>query len=159
MKRFSAAVAVLLAAAPAASAATLQGHDALALAALVGIRSPALSPGQRMTLARLLDGHAGPVPKGAHAFTVKADGAVCRASNVEITAFGCVLTFGTHAVNLAGRAGHELYATILEAGVPGDGAAGTIFEALHALSCDIDPATIAQRAGDGAACSFEPGPP
>jgi len=60
-------------------------------------------------------------------------------------------------VNLKGRRAHELFATIGEVGVPADGAAGTIFEALSYLDCTINPHEIEQRAGGGASCSFDPG--
>ena len=90
---------------------------------------------------------------------VKSDAVVCRAGNVDITTFRCDLTFGAKKVSLQGRRAHELFATILEAGVPGEGAAGTIYAALHNLSCTIDPPTIAQNSGAGADCTFDPGPP
>jgi hypothetical protein len=51
-----------------------------------------------------------------------------------------------------------MYATLIENGVPGDSAAGTLFESLSQLSCTIDPNVIDQRAGGGASCNFTPGP-
>jgi hypothetical protein len=89
--------------------------------------------------------------------SVKADKIVCRASNVDISSHSCALTFGPKMVNLKGRRAHELFATIGEVGVPADGAAGTIFEALSYLDCTINPHEIEQRAGGGASCSFDPG--
>ncbi len=153
MKRTALAF-LLLATAP-AQAATAGGHTALALGALAGAHSPLLTPAQRARLASLLNGHMAAHP----AIVVNADAVVCRAGDVDVTAFGCTLTFGAHTANLHGRAAHELFATLAEAGVPSDGAAGTIFEALHGLVCTIDPSVIAQRAGGGADCTFEPGPP
>jgi len=38
------------------------------------------------------------------------------------------------------------------AGVPADGAAGTIFEALSKLSCTLAPTVIQDKAGGGADC-------
>jgi len=43
------------------------------------------------------------------------------------------------------------------AGVPSDGAAGSVFESLSKLNCTIDPAEIKQKAGGGANCAFETG--
>jgi hypothetical protein len=157
MKRLAVFAAALLVAATPASAASAGGHDALALGALIGLRSPVLTAHQRVHLALLLEDRAAFVPPGP--IVVAADVATCRAGDVDVAAFGCVLTFGPRTVNLAGRPAHELYATIVEAGVPGDGAAGTIFEALHSLSCTLDPAKLAQKDGSGADCTFQPGPP
>jgi hypothetical protein len=43
------------------------------------------------------------------------------------------------------------------AGVPSDGAAGSVFESLSNLSCTLDPKAIKQKDGSGANCSFDPG--
>jgi len=43
------------------------------------------------------------------------------------------------------------------AGVPADGAAGSVSESLSKLSCTLDPAEIKQKAGGGATCTFETG--
>jgi hypothetical protein len=43
------------------------------------------------------------------------------------------------------------------AGIPADGAAGSVFESLSKLTCTLDPAEIKQKAGGGADCSFETG--
>ena len=58
---------------------------------------------------------------------------------------------------MKGSEANAIYATVALAGVPGDGAAGTIYEALSKLSCTLDPAVIKDKAGGGADCSFEPG--
>jgi hypothetical protein len=139
-----------------ASAADASGHSALALGAIVGGNSATLPANQKAALAKLLDGKTVP-SKGK--ITVTADAVVCHAGDVDIASFGCDLTFGSKKVTLSGRKANELFATLIEAGVPGDGAAGTIYEAVHALSCVIDPAAIAQNDGSGATCSFQPGPP
>jgi hypothetical protein len=55
------------------------------------------------------------------------------------------------------RRAHELFATVGEVGVPLDGAAGTMFEALSHFDCTINPHEIQQKAGGGASCSFDPG--
>jgi hypothetical protein len=75
---------------------------------------------------------------------------------VDITQHACELTFGEKKVYVAGRLAHELYATLLEVGVPPDGAAGTIYAAVSALDCTVDPGEIAQKAGGGAQCKYEP---
>ena len=42
------------------------------------------------------------------------------------------------------------------AGVPSDGAAGTIYEGLANLKCTLDPQAIKQNDGGGAECSYDP---
>ncbi len=54
-----------------------------------------------------------------------------------------------------GREAHELYATLIEAGVPSSGAAGSINESVKSLECVIDPAEVRQESGGGAKCTFE----
>ena len=93
----------------------------------------------------------------AKPITVTADKVVCRASNVDITSRSCELTFGGRSHTVKGREANAIFATIALAGVPGDGAAGTIYEALSKLSCTLDPAVIEDKAGGGANCNFEPG--
>ena len=139
---------------PAAAAAF--GHVALALAALAGSYAPNLSAGDKAALARLFVDKAAGAP--AHAkITVSAKSVVCRAGNVDIAAFACELMFGGKKVVLTGRRAHELLATLREAGAPAEGAAGTIYVALHAMRCTIDPDAIARKDGSGAACAFVPG--
>jgi hypothetical protein len=140
-----------------AASSSSSGYSALAFGVIVGGYSPALSTGNKTRLARLLENKTGTGPARGK-ITINANSVVCRASNVAIAAFGCQLTFGTHTVTLSGRRANELFAVIGEMGVPGDGAAGTIYEALHAVSCTIDPVGLAQKGGGGADCSFEPGP-
>jgi hypothetical protein len=43
------------------------------------------------------------------------------------------------------------------AGIPADGAAGSVFESLSKLNCTLDPAEIRKKAGGGADCSFDTG--
>ena len=157
MKRTAIALVPLLLASQSAPAATAAGPGALALAAIVGAHSPLLSRHEKRALARLLDGHSHVAFPPGSKISVKADAIVCRASNVDITSRSCKLTFGAKTVNLTGRQAHELYATIAEAGVPPDGAAGSVFESLSHLVCTIDPQVIAQKAGGGADCTFDPG--
>jgi len=116
-----------------ASAATTAGSSALALASLVAAHSPLLSRHEKRVMARLFGGDSNVPFPANRKISVKADAVVCRASNVDITSRSCKLTFGTTSANLTGRMAHELYATIAEAGVPSDGAAGSIFESLSHL--------------------------
>ncbi len=82
----------------------------------------------------------------------------CRISDVDITARRCVIRFDRQAVTLTGRCANELYATLLEAGVRPEGAAGSIYAEVSHLRCVIDPAELRQKAGGGAGCSFRSGP-
>jgi hypothetical protein len=141
-----------------ASAATATGSSALALASLVAEASPLLSRHEKRVMARLFGGHLHHLPANSK-ISVKADAIVCRVSNVDITSRSCKLTFGAASANLTGRKAHELYATLAEAGVPSEGAAGSIFESLAHFVCTIDPREIAQRAGGGADCTFDLGAP
>ncbi len=160
MKIHLAAVAGLglAAATQSAAAPVASGHSALALGALVGSYSMMLTGHDKAVLAGLLDGKAEGV-SSEPTINVRADAVVCRAGDVDIAAFACELTFGAKKLELAGRRANELFATIGEAGVRPDGAAGTIYEGLHAMSCVIDPAAIARKDGGGASCKFDPGPP
>jgi hypothetical protein len=150
---FTLAFSLLIAGTTAASAATISGSPALALAAVVAAHSPILSPAEKKTVAAIFDG------KGAGPYKdkiiVTADRVVCLAGNVDITARSCELTFGKNTETFAGRAANELYATEVFAGVPSDGAAGKIYESVSKLKCTLDPKAIAQNNGSGADCSYE----
>jgi len=139
-----------------AFAANTAGHSALALAGVVAGYSPALalSALKKSVMAKLFNGHYPPYP--ATTISVKADAVTCFAGNVSINTFSCTLTIGTFTKTLAGRKAHEIYATLIEAGVPGNGAAGKIYEAVTLLDCTIDPNEIKQNTGGGASCSFTP---
>jgi hypothetical protein len=151
------ACAFTVPAAPAvADGAGSSGAGALALAALVGAHSPALAAPQKQALADMLDGNLGFTLSAA--FTVAADSVSCRQSDVDISHHDCTLKFGAATRTLNGRAAHELYATLAENGVPGDGAAGSIYEAVSHLACAIKPAEVKQKAGGGATCAWAPGP-
>jgi hypothetical protein len=143
-----------------ATAATAGGHGALALAAIVGQYDPALTPGVRAGLLRLLADEAfGGIHKGN--LIVNADVVTCRAGDVDLKAFGCTLTFGTHTVTLKGRQAAELYATLIEAGVPSNGAAGTLYESVKTLSCTLNLTELGGPGmgdGGGASCDYTPGP-
>jgi hypothetical protein len=135
---------------------TVSGSGALALAALVGAQSPTLSAPHKTALADMLNGNLG-FP-GKEKITVKADKVTCRASNVDISAHSCELDFGSAKRTLTGRAAHELYATLIEVGVPSDGAAGSVFESVTMLTCNVDVGAVKDKAGAGADCTFTSGP-
>lgn len=156
--QFAAIAGLALAATmPSAVAASASGHSALALGALVGSYSTVLTSHDKAVLAGLLDAKAVGAVSGPIA--VRAGAVVCHAGDVDIAAFACELTFGAKMIQLTGRRANELFATAGAAGVPPDGAAGILYEALHALDCVIDPAGIARKDGGGATCSFDAGPP
>jgi hypothetical protein len=149
-------LALSLAGATAADAAatTVSGPTALALAGVVAPYSP-LSSGDKKAVAALFGGKSNIAY--ARKIVLTADKIVCRTSNVDITARSCELTFKTVKRGLKGREANEIYATEIMAGVPSDGAAGSVFESLSKLSCTLDPNVIKKNAGGGADCSFEPG--
>jgi len=89
--------------------------------------------------------------------TVSAESIDCKVSNVDITERSCAVAFSASNRELKGREAHELYATLVEAGVASDGAAGTIHETISHLLCAIDPNAIKQKDGSGAQCKFDTG--
>ncbi|HEY0301401.1 MAG TPA: hypothetical protein VGC36_08725 [Rhizomicrobium sp.] len=139
----------------AAYAASTGGFAALSLAEAVGLRSPTVSFAHKLTLKKFRAGNTTFVSSNAP-FTFSAAAIDCGASNVDITHYRCRLTFGSSTIEIDGAAAQQLFATLIEAGVPGDGAAGTIHEAVTALSCTVDVGQVKARAGGGATCSFTP---
>ena len=95
-----------------------------------------------------------PIPRARKSVTTAK--LTCKASNVDIDAHSCDLTFGGKDVTLNGRRAHELFATLAEIGVEPDGAAGSIYEAFANLKCTVDPNEVKQMAGGGAHCDFAP---
>ena len=138
-----------------ASAASILGPTALALAAVVAPYSPLLSSGEKKTVAAFFAGDTN--VRYAKKISVTADKIVCQTSNVDITARSCELTFKTGTHSLKGREANELFATEAMAGIPPEGAAGSNFESLSKLNCTLDPKAIEQKAGGGAECSFDTG--
>ena len=147
-------VAASLSLAGAAAAETADGSGALALAALVAENSPLLGTADKAALAAFLDGKTDVAYPAGKTIAVTADKLTCRASNVDIAAHSCELTFGAKTVTLSGRRAHELYATLAEIGVPPDGAAGSVFEAVSGLNCAVDPSEVKEKAGGGAHCDY-----
>jgi hypothetical protein len=137
-----------------AAPATTSGSVALALAGVVAPYSQ-LPAKEKKAVAAFFGGDSD-VPITSK-ITVTADKVVCRASNVAITSRSCELSFGSRTHTVRGSEANAMFATVALAGVPPDGAAGTIYEALSKLSCTLDPTVIKDKTGGGADCSFEPG--
>jgi hypothetical protein len=148
---------VLLAANQSASAATKNGSSALALAFLVAVHSPVSNMSDTLLTRRLFNGHFHQLRGDTKTISVTADSIVCTVDTSDITAHACKLTFGAKTVNLTGRAAHELFATMAEAGVPSQSATNTLSEGLSHLVCTINPLEIAKRGGIGADCTFDAG--
>jgi hypothetical protein len=96
-------------------------------------------------LALLFQGHVHVLFPGNEQISVEADAIDCSAGEVDITAHLCKVSFGAKTATLTGRKAHELYATMLEAGVPPDGSAGVVHETLSHLMCRINPQTFSRR--------------
>ncbi|MGX9430510.1 MULTISPECIES: hypothetical protein [Bradyrhizobium] len=140
--------------ASAAPATSASGSAALALAAVVAQYSP-IAAAPKRTVASFFKGDTN-FPYGGK-ISVTADNIVCRTSNVDITSRSCEITFKIAKRALKGRDANELFATMLMAGIPAEGAAGSNIAGLSKLTCTIDPKVIKQKAGGGADCTFEPG--
>jgi len=138
----------------AATANSTSGSAALALAAVVAQYAPIATAPKRVVASFFKGGIV--FPYGGK-ISVAADKIVCRIGNVDITSRSCDLTFkvGKHA--LKGREANELFATMLMAGIPAEGAAGSNIAGLSKLNCTLDPRVIKQKAGGGADCTFEAG--
>ncbi len=147
-------VAMLSVLACGARAADITGPSALALAGVVAASDPTLDRLSRLRIADLFNGKT--VNGGS--LSVKAISIHCHQSNVAIETRSCTLTFDPHTVTLSGRLAAELFATLALAGVPGDAGAGSMFESLKTLDCQLDPHAIAGQDGGGAKCTYEAGP-
>ena len=130
------------------------GNSALALSALVAADSPVLTANDKKVMAQLFDGDLTFSFPAGKTIVVKADSITCSAGDVNISMHACQRVFGGQTVSLTGRAAHELFATLIEAGVPSDGSAGQVHESLSHLDCTVDPNEIKQQDGGGAACKF-----
>lgn len=142
-------------AASAATPAKISGSMALALAGVIAPLSPELSGAEKKALATLFAANSDVGYKKT--ILVTADRIVCRTSNVDITVRSCEVTFGKKVKTVNGSTANEIFATEALAGIPPDGAAGSIFETLTRLSCTIDSNAIRQKDGSGAECTFQPG--
>lgn len=151
------AMAITAAAASGPPGTSAQGSGALAFAVLVGIESPLLDSATTKALIKLIEDKQLP-PAEQGKISVTATSIVCREGDVDLAAYRCTLTFGAKTVALVGRRANELYATMVESGVASDGAAGTIYESVHTLTCSVDPKVLAGKNGGGAACNYSAGP-
>jgi hypothetical protein len=140
------------------AAAGSSGSEALALAALVAVHSPSLSVNHKHVMEELFSGNRNITFPAAQKITIKADKIECRRSDVDLTQRSCELTFGTHKRTIKGRAANEMDATMAQAGVASEGAAGTIYESLTQLVCTVDPNEIKSADGGGADCTYMTGP-
>jgi hypothetical protein len=152
LAKLAVAFSVLLGATSAASAASITGQAALALAGVVALYAP-MPAANKKAVAALFKGDTN-FPY-QNKVTVTAEKIVCQTSNVDVTARSCEVTFKTSSKTLKGREANELYATEAMAGIPPDGAAGSNFESLSKLSCTLDPKVLKQNGGGGAECSWE----
>jgi hypothetical protein len=100
------------------------GNGALALAALIDAYSPVLAESDKRVPAALLERQLDLPFTACRKISVQADHVTCSAGNVDISRHSCDLTFGKQTAALAARKAHELYATLIEIGVPLNGAAG-----------------------------------
>ena len=157
MKRIVLGALALVAVSGSAAAAShsVSGNSALALAGIVAQSSPTVSFTHKTLLAKYLNAWATAAHTPGLVISFSASSVKCRASNVDITTHSCELVFGSVTKSLTNRTAHELYATLVENGVPPDGAAGSIFEAIDNLHCTIKADEVADRAGGGAQCSFD----
>lgn len=133
----------------------VSGSSALALSSLIGRSEPSLSPAAKRLLAADLEGRPA-APAGVRPIAIRAASVRCRSSDVDISHHDCTLDFGRAKRRISGRLAHELYATLIEAGVRTEGAAGSIFAAVSRLSCRVDQRQVAARGGGGATCRFAP---
>ena len=145
-------VSLLLGTTATASAASITGQAALALAGVVSLYAP-LPAANKKAVAALFKGDTH-FPFTAK-IAVAAEKVVCRTSNVDLTARSCELTFKTANRALKGRDANELYATEAMAGIPPEGAAGSNFESVSKLNCTLDPKALKDKAGGGAECTYE----
>ena len=124
----------------------------------MGLHAPSLSHADKQALGHMLEGRlAFPFP-AAGQIAVHAETVTCRLSNVDISEHDCTLRFGAVSRTLRGRTAHEVFATLVELGVPSDGAAGSVFELISNLACVIKPSEVKQKGGGGAECTYDPAP-
>jgi hypothetical protein len=152
LAKLAVAFSLTVAVTSSASAASITGQAALALAGVVALYAP-MPAANKKAVAALFKGDTN-FPY-ALKLTVAAEKIVCRTGNVDVTARSCELTFKTSTKALRGREANELYATVAMAGVVAEGAAGSNIESLSKLNCTLDPKVLKQKAGGGAECSYE----
>jgi len=137
-----------------AVAGSIEGKDALILAALVTEQSPKATAASRAVLASLVERRSKVRYPSSNKINVKADAVSCKMSRYDADEFSCELTFDTKTFTARGRKARELYDAL-----PSDvasGAMGEYFEELTNLNCVIDPAEVRQKKGGGAQCAYDP---
>jgi hypothetical protein len=154
MKLITFFATVLFLSSQAAFAESADGSGALALAALAAAHSPSVNARDKSVLKDFLNGETNVSYPPQKKITVAADAVTCRASNVDITAHSCDLTFGSQKAAIQGAKAHELYAALIEVHAEQDAGPGTVFAAVSKLICIIDPAGVKAKDGSGAHCEF-----
>jgi hypothetical protein len=125
------------------------------LAAIVAQHSPLLSSAEKQDVAHLVEGDPDSVSRDRTTIAVSASDIACKVSVVDLTSRTCEIRFGRDQVTLRGQAANELFATMLEAGVPPDPGAGQVWVHLSNLNCVLTLPDLRAKGGAGATCSFE----
>jgi hypothetical protein len=147
--------AIALAAQPASAApTTTEGFGALSLATVLAQHDPLLTVADRALLAHYLAGYPQALHHAGLVIHLNTGAIACRAGDVDLAMHECTIKLGAHTMTLTGRNAHELYATMVEAGIPSDGAAGSIYESVNGLQCVIQADQISDESGDGAVCTY-----
>lgn len=153
----AAVLAATLLAGGAAQAApmTMGGEPALAFAALVGHYSPGLTAAQKHILFRFLGGQTAFASSNA-TITFQVDEVQCRQGHVELQEHSCRITYGGAVTTLGGEEGAGILAEMIVAGVPGQGAAGSMYVDAQMITCTLDVAELKSPDGGGASCTYTP---
>lgn len=138
-------------------AAQMGGAEALAVAALIGERSPSLSANDKTVLSHFLDGEMTfSTPSGTGTITVTAQSVTCRSSNIDLAMHSCQLNFGSTTITEAGTRGEALWATMIAGGVPGNPGAGSIYFSMAPVTCTVNVTQIQSGTGAGVSCTYTP---
>lgn len=137
-----------------AVAGSIEGRDALILAALVAEQSPKATAANKGALASLLESRSKVPSPSNDKIIVKADAVSCKMSRYDADEFSCKLTFDTKTVRARGRKARELYDALPSE--VASGAMGEYFGELTNLNCVIDPAGVRQKTGGGVQCAYDP---
>lgn len=131
---------------------TLSAGSAVALAAQLADLVPVPAEAKRAARAAL----AKPCKAGGTGtVTIEAKAIACHESHVATGSFICDVTAMNDQVrSVRGRVAHELKATLAEAGVRPEGAAGQEISSVGAVSCTLDLKLLGECAGGGAGCTL-----
>lgn len=138
-----------------ARAGEVTGSGAFALAALAGMRSPALSEEHKKLLKDYFNGKTDAAPADGKPIAVAVDSIKCTVSNVDLASRSCMLVYAGKKVGFKGRAANELFTMLGDVGIAKEGAAGSITAGLEGLACEINQAELKAKAGGGAKCAFK----